>query len=407
MNHYSPHSQFSESKDFRIAIVAGEVSGDKLGAELMDAIEESYPDVIFEGIGGERMQRQNFTNLFPMERLSVMGIGAILSRLPELIKIRKSLFKRWKNNRIPDLFIGIDAPEFNIGLALKLKSAQIKTLHYVSPSVWAWRPKRIFKIKKAIDHMLTLFPFENEIYQQHFMNVTCVGHPMAAQIPFQVDVEQAKSNIAIVGNNPLLALLPGSRVSEIKFLAPLFFAVANEILKVKPDLTLIVPIANERCRYYIELAMTTSMKDKIVFIESNSTDAIACADVVLLASGTATLETALLKKPMVMAYKVSSFSYALFSFLSVLKYYSLPNLLLNEALVPEFLQKRASLKNLTQAVLTQFNLNQQQMDRLNQKYLKIHRILNQGGSHEAARVVINMLTTIDSNNSTPVNEESK
>ncbi len=389
-----PNQSLSQKKT--VAIIAGESSGDILAAALMAELKLLEPNVFFEGIGGDNMAAIGFKSLYPMERLSVMGIGAILKRLPELLKLRKTLKQRWTQTHKPDLFIGIDAPEFNIGLELSLKKFNIKTLHYVSPSVWAWRPKRIFKIKKAVDHMLTLFPFENSIYQQHKINVTCVGHVMAQKIPSEVDPLPARQSLNLTQNDEVLAMLPGSRGSELKFLAPLFLAVVDSLLKSKPDLKILVPMANQRCRHIFEEILKTdtlqhNLKDNLTLIDGNSREIMTAADVVLLASGTATLEAALLKKPMVMAYKVSRFSYAIFRRLSILTYYALPNLLLNKRLVPEYLQDEATLENLSVAVLKQFNMTKDDKQILMNDYEKIHHDLQCGGSIKAASIAQTLL----------------
>ena len=384
-----------KSNQFRIAIVAGEISGDNLASDLMKSIQSRLPNIEFEGIGGRGMIEQGLHSLYPMERLSVMGLGAIFKRLPELLRMRKVLIKHWTESNPPDLFIGIDAPEFNIGLELKLKQQQIKTLHYVSPSVWAWRPKRIFKIKKAVDHMLTLFPFENEIYQRHRIDVTCVGHYLATQIPLVSNMKQARVSLGLPLNKLILAILPGSRTSEVKLLTPLFFQAAKTLLKTLPDLIFVIPVANERCRNIIqsniEMDDDLGFLDKIQLVEDKSHLSIEASDVVLLASGTVTLETALLKKPMVMAYKLSTFSYVLFNHLSQLKYYSLPNLLVNRELVPEFLQHEATVANLTTALLKQFDLSTQARQQLLEEYTSIHQQLILGGSEKGADVVCQLL----------------
>ncbi|NVJ65122.1 MAG: lipid-A-disaccharide synthase [Gammaproteobacteria bacterium] len=322
----------------RIAIVAGESSGDILGAGLIRKLKEKYPNLKVEGIGGPLMQAEGCESLYSMERLSVMGIVPILKRLPELLKMRKELAARWKYSP-PDLFIGIDAPEFNIGLAKKLKAADIKTVHYVSPSVWAWRPKRIFKIKKAVDLMLCLFPFEQSIYQKHAIDNVCVGHPLADEIPLNSDKAEARNALNLEPNGQYLCVMPGSRGSELKYLAKDFLQSLKLVHQFYPEIKFIAPMANEARREQFEKVMAEEDGlPPITIIDGQSRQAMAAADIILMASGTATLEAMLIKRPMVVAYKVGGFSYRIFKKLLIIDTFAIPNLLSGKTLVPEAMQ---------------------------------------------------------------------
>jgi lipid-A-disaccharide synthase len=374
-----------------IVIVVGEVSGDKLGASLMKQLSKTYPLARYSGIGGDEMLALGLEPEYPIERLSIMGIGAILKRLPELLSVRKKLAKLWGEQQRPDCFIGIDAPEFNIGLELKLKQHGIKTIHYVSPSIWAWRPSRIHKIKRAVDHMLTLFPFENAVYEKNGVAVSCVGHPMANDIPQQYDQAAIRKKLGLSQDKKIVAILPGSRGSELKFLAPLFAEAANQLYQCDPQLEFVSALANDKCANLLNQVLIKYPRLPITLINKQSREVMMAADVVLLASGTATLEAALLKKPMVVSYKVSTISYYVFTWLSVLTHYALPNLLVSKPFIDEFLQQQATPKNLAQGILKLLNATNQQRQDLNQKYQKLHQSLQLGGSEKAASVVVNMI----------------
>lgn len=374
-----------------IVIVAGEVSGDKLGAGLIKQLKKHYPTARFSGIGGDEMLALGLESEYAMDRLSIMGIGAIIKRLPELLAVRKKLIKIWSETRRPDCFIGIDAPEFNTGLELALKNNGIKTIHYVSPSIWAWRPSRIKKIKRAVDHMLTLFPFENAIYEKNNVAVTCVGHPMADEIPKSYNSAFVRQQLGLTQNKKIVALLPGSRGSELKFLAPLFAEAANNLYQKEPQIEFVTALANQKCAELFKQALSIYPQLPITFIVKQSREVMMAADVVLLASGTATLEAALLKKPMVVSYKVSTFSYYIFTWLSVLTHYALPNLLVAEPFIEEYLQQQATSENLSRGILNLLNANGNQQQELSLKYQQLHQSLQLGGSEKAASVVVDVI----------------
>ena len=375
----------------RIAVVAGEVSGDLLGGALLQALKAQIPDCEFEGIAGPQMQAQGCQSLYPLERLSVMGILAILQRLPELLVARKRLIKYWISNK-PDLFIGIDAPEFNIGLELQLRSAGVLTAHFVSPSVWAWRPKRIFKIKRAVDLMLALFPFELPIYREHNVSAVHVGHPLADQIPMEIDQAGARKALGIDHDARVLAVLPGSRGSELQHLSPAFIGAMQLLWARDPALQFILPCANQRRRRQFEQALQKyGACQNLHLIDGQSHTAMAAADAVLLASGTATLEAMLFKKPMVVAYKIGAFSAWLFRRMLQIKNVSLPNLLAQRELVPELIQEAVTAQNLAETVWQQLHLPASDKAALQQEFIRLHSSLRCNAAQRAADAIVALL----------------
>ena len=372
-----------KSEKLRIAVVAGESSGDLLGADLLQAFKAKFPNCEFMGIAGPSMQRQGCTSFFPIDELSIIGIWAILKRLPRLLKLRKQLAQKiieWN----ADLFIGIDAPEFNLDLELKLKKAGIKTVHYVSPSVWAWREKRIIKIKSAVDYMLTLFPFETKIYHQHKIPASCVGHPLAEMLALKPETQRFRDELGLDVDKKVLAMLPGSRGSEIKFLGPLFIDTAAYLKLKFPDLQIVVPFVNiKRREQFSKLLAERNSDVSLTLVNGKSREVMGSSDVVLLASGTATLEAMLLKKPMVVAYKVSTLSYAIYSRLLKISHFALPNLLAEKPSVPELIQENATVEAVTNEVTQQLNSGLAEAQEA--EYLEIHKSLQLGGGQKAVR----------------------
>ncbi len=374
----------------RIAIVAGETSGDMLGAGLIKSLKARYPDAQFEGIGGPLMQAHGFHSFVPMERLAVMGLVEVLGRLFELLKVRRDLVKYWKKNP-PDVFIGIDAPDFNLTLEQKLRAAGIKTAHYVSPSVWAWREKRVFKIAKAVDLMLTLFPFEARFYEEHQVPVKFVGHHLADKIPFETPVAPAREALGLDSKRPVVCLMPGSRSGEVERLGALFLQTAERMLLKRNDLQFIIPAASVERRNQIEAmlaAYPASLPVKVVLGQSHT--CMAAADTILLASGTATLEAMLLKKPMVVSYIVAPLTYKILKKLVTQPYISLPNLLAGRELVPEFIQHEATSENLSEALLVRLE-DSDAMHQLHETFLFIHRQLKRNADDEAADAISALL----------------
>ena len=338
------------------AIVAGETSGDLLGADLIQGLKKQYPNAIFEGIGGPKMQAQGFDSLFDMERLSVMGLWEPLKRLPELLSIRRSIIKRYSSQK-PIVFIGIDSPDFNAKIEQKLHAVGVKTVHYVSPSVWAWRQGRIKNIKRSVDLMLTLLPFEAEFYHQHQVPVCYVGHPLAKQFPQQPNTSKARQALGLEPNQPTLCIMPGSRSAEVELMAQLLLdaaAKASQDLGVK--LQLIVPAANQS-RYDQLKKILDTRSDNITLLKQQSHQAMEAADAVLLTSGTTALEAMLLKKPMVVGYRMNPLSFKLLFPLIKTPFISLPNLLANQPLVPELIQDQATVETLAAEVVNLFKAN--------------------------------------------------
>jgi lipid-A-disaccharide synthase len=293
----------------RIGLLAGESSGDILGSRLIIALKKQFGDVQFEGIGGPLMEAQGLESLFPMERLSVMGFIEPLKRLPELLRIRGSLYRHFRDNP-PDIFIGIDSPDFTLHLEQKLRKVGITTAHLVSPSVWAWRKRRIRKIKRAVDLMLCLFPFETDVYREHGVPVAFVGHPLADEIPMRVEQADARSALGLPVSGKLLALLPGSRGGEVRLLAPLFLQTAQRLKLHDSQLSFVMPAANDVRYGELENLLVSYPELEVSLVKGRSREVMAAADAVLLASGTATLEAMLLKRPMVIAYRMAAFSWA-------------------------------------------------------------------------------------------------
>jgi|SaaInlV_100m_DNA_5_1039725.scaffolds.fasta_scaffold02943_2 lipid-A-disaccharide synthase len=326
----------------RVALVAGEESGDILGAGLMLELKTLYPQISFVGIGGQRMITLGLESKYPLDRLSVMGLIEPLKRLPELLKIRSGLAKLFLAEKV-DLFIGIDSPDFNLGLARKLKRGGVKTAHYVSPSVWAWRQGRIKSIRKSIDLMLTLLPFEAQFYRDHQVPVKYVGHPLATDIQADLDRREARARLDIDLDKPILALLPGSRTGEIKHLMPVYLETIDLLRKNRPDLQFVFAGLNGDKAEQIRASFGEKEFDVVT---ANTLDLLVASDLVLAASGTTTLEIMLVNRPMVVAYRTDWLSYKIIGSMVKVPYVSLPNLISGKALVPELIQGRATAENL-------------------------------------------------------------
>lgn len=377
------------SDRIHIAIVVGEASGDILGAALMTELRRLYPNAEFSGIGGPRMLEQGFHSYFPQDRLAVMGLIEPLKRLPELLRIRKFLREHFIANP-PAVFIGIDSPDFNIALEGALKDKGIKTVHYVSPSVWAWRQKRVFKIAKSVDLMLTLLPFEAAFYEQHKVPVEFVGHHLADEIPEQVDKYQARRELGIPEHARVVALLPGSRASEVERMGSLFMHTAVFCLEQDPELLFYIPAANSDRYRQLHLQLNDYVDFSINLVNGHSHQVMAAADVVLLASGTVTLEALLLKKPMVVAYKMAPLTFKILSWLVKTPYVSLPNLLANKMLVPELLQDDATPEKLSAALMHYFE-NPEEAQALSNTFADMHGILKRNASERAANAIAKLI----------------
>lgn len=386
----------------RIGIVAGESSGDLLGAGLIRAIKEQFPDAVFEGIAGSEMIKAGCSALYPSEKLSVMGLSEVLGHLPEILKIRKHLAQHFIKNP-PDVFIGIDAPDFNLGLEKKLKEAGVKTVHYVSPSVWAWRQKRVKKISKSIDLMLTLFPFEEKFYSKHGVNVRFVGHPLADMIPMEPNQEVARKELALQQDAKIVALLPGSRMSEVQKLSEPLLGAAKILTNKNSRLLFIAPMASRRIRdYFFQIQQKVAPDISITIIEQQSRVAMTAADVVLLASGTAALEAMLLKRPMVVAYKVSGLTYWLLKTFNMfmVSEYSLPNLLASQStagepitkgsIVKECMQQEATPEILADAIQELLD-HTDKTEKMINTFANIHISLTRNASEQAANAIAELI----------------
>ena len=356
----------------KIGIVAGEASGDLLGALLIKALKEDYPDLEFVGIAGPRMQSAGATSWYPMEKLAVRGYVEVLKSFREILGIRRGLRNRMLKER-PAFFIGIDAPDFNLALEKTLKRAGIPTIHYVSPSIWAWRGERIGKIKESVSHMLTIFPFEPAIYQKAGIPATFVGHPSADVIPQKPQRDDARAQLRIKRSKLIIALLPGSRQSELDYHAELFIDTAKALLKDFPTARFLVPLTTRETREQFDQArwklQAQDLPLQILFGHANL--ALAAADVALVASGTATLEAALLRCPHVVAYRMSPTTYRLMKRKAYLPYVGLPNILAGEWLVPELLQDDATPENLARA-LGNWIRHHDAADNLRARFAAIH-----------------------------------
>lgn len=375
-------------KPLTIALCAGEASGDLLGAHLIEAIKKQQPDVQFIGIGGPRMIAAGCKSLFDQERLAVRGYAEVLRRLPEILKIRRQLVAQLKNIR-PDIFVGIDAPDFNLSVAAQLKAVGIATIHYVSPSVWAWKRERVNKIVKQVDEVLCLFPMEPELYQAAGGKARFIGHPLAQALPLIADKAAARKRLRLDDNTPVFAILAGSRVSEVDYMAPIFFRAAQQILRELPNAQFISPYATaatrERLQHYLEQPEFEKLP---IRLQAAKTD-LACtaADVVLVTSGTATLEVALCKRPMVISYKISPLTYFLVKRKIQVSHVGLPNILLNKEVVPELLQHDATPEKLAQAVLDFFR-QPEKVAELETEFTQLHKMLRQDTDQLAATAIL-------------------
>ncbi|MCQ4262046.1 lipid-A-disaccharide synthase [Stutzerimonas stutzeri] len=373
------------NRPLRVALVAGESSGDILGAGLMQALKALHADVEFVGVGGPRMQAEGLKPYFPLERLAVMGLVEVLGRLPELLARRRRLVQTLTQLR-PDVFIGIDAPDFNLGLELKLRRAGIKTVHYVSPSVWAWRQKRVLKIREACDLMLTLFPFEAKFYDEHQVPVRFVGHPLADTIPLCADRAAAREVLGLPSDGLVVALMPGSRGGEVARLGDLFLSAAERLRAMRPGIRFVMPCASPERRLQLEQMLAT--RDlPLTLLDGRSHDALAACNAVLIASGTATLEALLFKRPMVVAYSVAPMTYRILRRLVKSPYVALPNLLAQRLLVPELLQDAATPEALAQSLSPLLDDGDVQTEGFD----SIHRTLRCDASSQAADAVLRLV----------------
>ena len=373
----------------RIGLVAGEASGDLLGAGLIRAIRARVPDATFEGIAGPEMAAAGCEQWEEAEALAVFGLIEPLAHIPRLLRLRRSLIRRWRDNP-PDVFVGIDAPDFNLGLEKALRKSGIKTVHYVSPTVWVWRAGRIKTVRKAADLVLCIFPFEKAIYDEHGIDAVFVGHPKADELPAQVDVEAARRNLGLEEGR-LVAILPGSRKSEIDRLGPQFAAAARTVARECADLRFVTAVASAKLRPVIEAQVAaTGIADRFTLVDGNSIDVLSAADVVMLAAGTAALESALLGKPTISAYQVSKLSAAIIRLMGLrTRYYTMPNLMADELLVPEFIQEDMTADALSHALLGLLN-DPARCEAISRRFAKLRSELALGADDCAADAVIKL-----------------
>jgi lipid-A-disaccharide synthase len=377
----------------KIGIVAGEASGDTLGAGLVHELLRRYPDAQFVGIAGPQMQEAGVQALFPMERLSVMGLVEVLGRLQELFAIRDGLVSTFQQEKI-DLFIGIDAPDFNLRLDKLLKPLGIPVIHYVSPSVWAWRQGRVQSMKQVVDTVLCLLPFEKKFYDDKFLDAVFVGHPLADSLPLENDTVKARQLLGLDEQGEYIALLPGSRGGEIQRIAPHLFAAAKKLQKKRKNIRFIIPAINAARRADIEQQLEQANLEALVFDQTLGAGVgrlvMGAADVVVLASGTATLEAMLLKKPMVIAYRLHWLTWLIAKWIVNTPYVGLPNLLASKAIVPELLQYEATADNICRATLQWLEDEDYREARLHQ-FVEIHKTLRCNANVKAADAVERLL----------------
>jgi lipid-A-disaccharide synthase len=374
----------------RIGIVVGEVSGDQLAAGLISALKAQQPGVHIEGVAGPAMREAGCEVWEDAETLAVMGLVEPIRVLPRLLRLRRSLIRRWSENP-PDVFVGVDAPDFNLGLEQVLRRRGITTVHYVSPTVWAWRQGRVRKVAKAVDKVLCIFPFEEQFYAAHDVEAEFVGHPLADNIDGDVDVDVVRKSLGLSAEK-IVAVMPGSRRNEISRLGPVFAEACGRLLEKYPDLQFISPMVNPGLRAEFESQIRKAGVDShIKLIDRDAESAIIAADVVLLASGTASLQTALHGRPMVAAYKLSPITLLLQRWFNLVKvkYFAMPNLLTDEPLVPEFLQDEANPEALAAAVADLLD-DPERRARIEREFAALRMRLSRGAQEHAARAIIKL-----------------
>lgn len=383
----------------RIAIIAGETSGDMLGSRLIQSLKKHYPDAIFEGIAGPEMQQEGCQSLYPMDRLSVMGYIEVLPRFFELYKLRKKLIQGWLDNP-PDLFIGIDAPDFNLKIEKELYKAEIPAVHYVSPSIWAWREWKVKKMIDSMDIMLTLFPFEVDFYKKHQINAQFVGHPLADEIPLKSNRVKAREALDLPEDKFILAVLPGSRMGEIKRLAPDFLKSIKVLSEKHPDWLFVVPLINDNIKNAFEsIKQEVTADSPIILIDGQSRIVMEASDQILMASGTAVLEGMLIGRPMVAAYRVAALTAFIIRTFNIMKakYFTLPNNLANEYLVPELAQEEVTAENIVREIEQQYAQTIKEKETILNKFNEIHQSLKQNASKRAAKALHKLLESKNSN----------
>jgi len=374
-----------------VGIVANEPSGDLLGAGLMEAILQRRPDVRFEGVGGPRMERLGLHSLYRMDELAVMGLVEVLRHLPRILRIRRGLREHFLRTR-PEVVVGIDAPDFNLALEQALRADGIRTVHYVSPTVWAWRHRRVIQLRRSVDLLLGIFPFEKDVLNRAGVPFRYVGHPLADEIEGAGDRDESRERLGLNREAPVLAVLPGSRRGEVERLSQPFLSAARLCAKRIEDLQIVVPMFSPELARVVRRELDQwpiDAKGSVLVVDGQSRTAIAAADIVLAASGTVTLEAMLLERPMVVGYRLSPLTYFLLKALRLVKVerVSLPNLLLEEAVVDEFLQGACTAENLAAALLALFGDTRRQTEML-RRFRSMRAVLRKGASERAADAVL-------------------
>jgi len=381
----------ASSDDLTLALVAGEASGDLLTSRLLSGLRPMLPEVRLHGIGGPAMAEYGFVSDYPMEKLAVRGLFEVLSHYRELKALRDELREQLLMER-PAVFVGVDAPDFNLDLEIQLKQAGIPTLHFVSPSVWAWRRGRIKKIGRAVSHLLVIFPFEEAIYNKAGIPVTYVGHPLAEMIPMDPDQDAARDALGIERDARVVTILPGSRLSELKHNTRVFLETAAMLKKRDPKVQFLMPMAGDTQRAFVEQLMTPDLKAlPLQIMTGGSHNAIAACDAALVASGTATLEVALFKKPMVISYRMNPASWQVLRLMAYQPWVGLPNIMAREFLVPELLQDRATPAGLSPALWAQLS-NDQNRQRLRRRFVDLHHDLMRNTASQSAHAVMELLS---------------
>lgn len=387
------------NRKLKIGIVVGEVSGDTLGVKLMRSFREQGIDAEFEGIGGPQMIAEGFNSYYPMETLSVMGIVEVLKDLKKLFAVRDGLINQWTQHPV-DIFIGIDAPDFNLRLSksIKEKNLPIKTVQYVSPSVWAWRQGRVHGIKQSIDLVLCLFPFEKVFYERYEVPAAFVGHPLAKQLPLENPIQIAKQQLGIDENQKHIALLPGSRKGEVERLLPMLLGAANILHTKHPDIQFLIPAINDARKQQIEQGveqLAPQLKAKIHILENTDSESkigrmvMNASDVIALASGTATLEAMLMHRPMVTFYKLHWLTYLIAKFLVKIPYYSLPNIIAGKKVIEELIQADATPENLATEIEKLMNVETAQIQVM--QHLTMHKQLISGNTEDPVQAILKVL----------------
>lgn len=372
-------------------MVAGETSGDLLAGRLLSGLKPMLPELRLHGIGGREMAEYGFISDYPMEKLAVRGLFEVLAHYREIKGIRDNLREQLLQER-PAAFVGVDAPDFNLDLEIALKNAGIPTMHYISPSIWAWRRNRIKKIAKAVSHMLVIFPFEEAIYRNAQIPVTYVGHPLAEIIPMDADQDGARAELGLDKDDRVVAILPGSRMSELKYNARVFIEAAALLTKRDRKLRFVVPMAGPAQRAYFDAMIGNAKLHNVplILVNGQSHRVIASCDAALVASGTATLEVALFKKPMVVAYRMNPASWQILRTMAYQPWVGLPNIMAREFLVPELLQGRATPHALASSLWAQIS-NDQNRQRLRRRFVDMHHDLMRNTAAESAHAVMQLL----------------